>query len=643
MLKVFRNQGKALRWIMGFILFLVAASMIITLVPNVFGPADGTGETLAEVNGSAVTVGHVDAELRQYRTSEMPPQALSMMAGNVLQNLISERVLFSEASNLGLVPTEEDVAEFLRDQLSDVLFPDGKFVGATAYEGFVRQQFRRTVAEFEREILYNLAIEVRLRRMVTDGVSVSDEEVRRRFHQENDRVKIEWAALDSEALRSEIDATPEALLAYFEGNQLRYRQPERRPLQLLTVRPDDAAEDHEVTDAEIELYYAQNQYRFEQPERVKVRHILFMADDEGEDGALREAEDVLRQVRDGADFEAMAAEHSDDPGNAQNGGDLGWVSQGMMDPAFEEASFALDVGELSVEPVKSDFGYHLIRVDDRESGSVKALSEVRDVIRGDLLAEKSQNDRYALMEGALEAAQQSAGALQSVADRMGLPFAEFDPFSRSELPAALPASSALVEAVFSQPVGEVFTATQEDTLYIGFSSEAVPARDSEYEEVSETVRQDYVQAEAANLGRERAEELAQGARDADGNLAAAAQRSAVAVNTSDFVRRDGDLAELGPVTALGEDVFAEEVGEVRGPVSVGSRWVVFRSLEQEAADESALATEGDALRETLLNEKRNQLFEYFRQQKVREYSEKGAVIQYGDRIQAYLGLMQDYT
>ena len=643
MLKLFRNRGKALRWIMGGILFLVAASMVITLVPNVFGPADPASEVLAEVSGQPVTTSDVEAALRQLRANNIPPEVLSMNAGSIIENLIAERVLFAESSALGIMPTEEELARWLQEILPDALFPGGQFVGARAYEGFIRQQLRQTVTEFERRVLYELAIELRLRRMVTDGISVTDQELKQRFHETNDSVQVEWVSVDADGLQSQVSPSSEQLREYFESNKLRYRQAEQRPLRLLTVDPQGIAEQHDISDSEIELYYSQNQYRFEQPERVKLRHILFMTEDESEeqsDATLGEAEGVLQQLRDGADFAEMAKEHSDDPGNADRGGDLGWVSRGMMDPAFEEAGFALQVGAMTPAPVKSQFGYHLIRLDEWQTGSVKPLSEVREVIRGDLQAERSQSDRYALVERALTAAEQADGDLRGAAEQIGVPFQEFPPFSRSELPATLPKSASLIQAIFDQPVGEVFTASQEETVYIGFVTETVPARDSTFEEVDSTVRQDYVVTEAANLARERAGTLAENAREASAGLASAARRMSLAVVTSDFVRRDGDLGELGPVSALGEEAFTKMDGEIQGPVAIGSRWVVFRTIELRQADEAALAAEGDSLRQTLLSEKRNRMFDYFREQKVREYTENGLVLRYEDRIQAYLGLLQ---
>ncbi len=644
MLKLFQNQGKAVRWLMGIILVLVAGSMVITLIPNVFGPADPTsGDVLAEVDGFAVTTRDIELELRQQRAGGVPVEAIAMMAGGVLENLIAERVLLSEAGQLGLIPSDEDLAAWLREYLPDVLFPDGNFIGGPAYEGFVRQQFRRTVPEFEREVLQSIAIDQRLRRMVTDGVRVTEDELKRRYHDERDSIRIEWVGVDADRFRQSVSPTEDHLREYFDGNKLRYRHAERRTLRLITIAPDAAAAGGDVDDAEIELYYSQNQYRFEQPERLKVRHILFMTMDKTEEDteqARRKAEEILAQLEDGADFEALAKEHSEDPANANTGGELPWFGRGEMDPAFEEASFGLQVGELADAPVLSQFGYHLIRLDDRESGSVKPLSEVRDVIRDDLLAERSQTERYALMERAMEQAEAAGPALESVADRLGLPFQEFPAFSRADLPDALPKESALVQAIFEEPIGEVFSISSEATLYLGIVTAMEPARDALYDEVEPTVRRDFIDTESASLARQRSEDLATEARDGNASLAVAARKYGLVPETTDYVQRDGDIEGIGPVDALGEDAFAKTNGEVMGPTAVGNRWIVFRTLDLRVADEAGIATEGEALRRTILNEKRRDVFEYFRQTKVREYTENRQLRRYDNRIQSYLQSMR---
>ena len=645
MLKLFQNQGKVLRWTMGVILFLVAGSMVITLVPNVFGPAGpGAPDVLAEVAGVTVTTGDVELELREHRANNVPPEAISMLASTAIDSLIAERVLFSEAAALGLVPSEEELAQWIREQLPDVLFPGGEYIGGDAYQRFVRQQFRRTVPEFERDLLEQIAIGQNLRQLVTDSVRVTEEEVAKRYHERNDAVQIEWAAIAASSVASEVSPTEEQLRQYFESNRLRYRHPERRPLQLITIAPDSAASDVEITEAEVQLYYGQNEYRFENPERVKLRHILFMTLEKAEEEqqqALEDAEGVLAELRAGGDFEALAREHSEDPGNADKGGDLGWVSRGMMDPAFEEAGFALqDVGEISSAPVKSEFGYHLIRLDDRQAPSVKPLEEVRDVIVDDLRAERSQGERFALIERAMTAAEESGGQLSRVAADLGLGYQEFPAFGRDEIPDGLPKATTLVEAVFQQLSGQVFTTADQDTVYIGFVSEPVLARDAEFEEVHGTVLRDYIDTEAANIARQRSEQLAQSAKDGGGSLAAAAAQHGAQRATTDFVKRDGEADDLGSVSALGEDAFSKVNGEVQGPVAVGERWVVFRTVEMRPADESMLGDSREQLRQELMQEKRALVFEYFQQDKLREYSDAGLVVRYPVRIQQYLQAMQ---
>ena len=113
------------------------------------------------------------------------------------------------------------------------------------------------------------------------------------------------------------------------------------------------------------------------------------------------------------------------------------------------------------------------------------------------------------------------------------------------------------------------------------------------------------------------------------------------MSSTEFLKRDGELEGIGPVSLLGPDAFTKTSGELQGPVAAGNLWIVFRTLELQTAEESALTTEGEELRATLLSEKRNGIFDYFRQQKLREYSENGLLVRYGDRIQSYLRSMQN--
>lgn len=627
---------------MGALLFLIAGSMVITLVPSVFSTQQGgaDAQVLVEIGDRAVTLADLDAGIRQYvRTGNIPPESLAFLANNTVDNLIGERVLMNEADELGLIPTEEELAQWIRDQLPDLLFPNGKYVGTAAYRGFVQQQFQKTIPEFEADLLEDIAIETRLKRLVTDSVSVSDEEIENIFHQRNDTVRIEWTAVERDDLRSAVSVADEELAEYFEANKLRYRKQEERACKLISIGANYATDNIDLSATEIELYYAQNQYRFENPERYQARHILFSTMEKSEeetDEARKKAEDVLQQLRDGGDFAALAAEHSEDPANADSGGALGWVTQGTMVPEFEQAMFALEVGEMSPAPVKTEFGYHLIRVDAKEAGRVKPLEEVRERIREDLIIERSQSTRLELVDNALAAAQEHGVDLEKAGSAVNLPVQVFEPFSRADMPPDLPKASRLVSAIFEEAAEEVFSVTQDGTLYIGVVTGVTPARDGALEEFRDTVRENYIDDETSKLARAKAEALVEKARENAGNLAAAARALGLKTSKSDFVKRSDSIEGIGRIETLGPEAFEKVDGSTIGPVGLGSRFIVYRSLDLKKADEIALEDEGPEIRESQLDLKRNRMFNYFRAQKLKEYADSGRIIRYESRIQEYL-------
>ncbi len=153
------------------------------------------------------------------------------------------------------------------------------------------------------------------------------------------------------------------------------------------------AEDIKVSDKEVEEYYKLHKDKYKEKEAVKARHILVKVDKDGDKKAWSAAEKKAEMIREkavkGSDFAALAKEYSDDPGSKSNGGDLGFFTRGRMVPEFEKAAFSLKKGEIS-QPVKTAFGYHVIKLEDKKKGHQKTLDEVREEIRQELLKEKQK-------------------------------------------------------------------------------------------------------------------------------------------------------------------------------------------------------------------------------------------------------------
>lgn len=156
-----------------------------------------------------------------------------------------------------------------------------------------------------------------------------------------------------------------------------------------------------ITDDEIETYYKGHEEEFTNPESAKARHILLKVPEGADEKAWKETEskakDIKKKLENGEDFAELAKKYSDDPGSKNKGGDLGFFTKGRMVPEFESAAFSLKPGELS-DPVKTNFGYHIIEVQEKKAASTKTLAEVQAQIRQTLQTEKQQQLQGALIE-----------------------------------------------------------------------------------------------------------------------------------------------------------------------------------------------------------------------------------------------------
>lgn len=190
------------------------------------------------------------------------------------------------------------------------------------------------------------------------GVSVTDDDVDRAI----------------EGIRTQVggQAALEEALAQYGMTISDLRRSERTELEIRAI----LAPTIHPTEAELRAYFTDNQDRYGQPEEVRVQHILVATESE--------ALDVKKELAAGADFAELAKERSLDAQTKDQGGELGWIQKGQLDPAFEEAAFALEPGEVS-DPVETSYGWHVIRVEERKAAQPATYEEVRDRVRQDYI------------------------------------------------------------------------------------------------------------------------------------------------------------------------------------------------------------------------------------------------------------------
>ncbi len=636
MFNLFRSQKQAVKIFLGGLLMIVAVSMVITLIPGTLNTDVNPNDTvLAEVGGLEVTIQDVQARLRDYSQSgQIDAATLSFLGRQIVDNQIGDLVLLHEADELGLSVGEEELAMWLKQQLP-FLFQNGAF-GADQYRAFVTQRYGKSVPQYEEEVRRRLIVDVRLKRMVTDNVLVTDEELKEIFRIQNEKTKIEFVKVQTADFNSQIKPTGQQISKFYESRKQQYRIPETRSFKLMVV-DDSSLPPVELSDAEIARYYRQNRQRFEVSERIRASHILFTTDgksDEEKTALQEKAQSILAEIKQGADFAELAQEHSGDPGTAPKGGDLGWITRGQMVPNFEQASFALKAGEIS-DVITTDYGFHIINMHERQNSHVQALDEVLDEIRQEITQDRSYSARMKIVDDSIATARKFGKDMESAGQQLNLPVRTLTNIKRGEQPPGLEGLANLLTSVFATADGEVVSSNQEGKTALAVVTEIVPSRQAELSEVRGDVEQQYVAQEARRLAEGRAKELAETAKESK-NLEAAARRYRLQTTASDFVARGDSIPELGAARLIGDEGFQGEPGTIVGPVNAGGDWAVLRVLDHQDAEMFRFDDERAKLLESERSRRQEEIFNLFKGDVRKRFEAEGKIKRYETRIENYL-------
>src|SRR5712692_4192606 len=388
MLNALRKKNLGVRILLGVVLGMISIGMLVYLIPGQGGSTTSAGDVVAEVGGQPVTVLEVQQQLQRQTSGRSIPRALQpLYAQQIMNQLIYERMLELEAKRLGIRASGEELAERIR-QLLPAALAGGTFVSRERYDAEVQQRFGMSVAEFE-ELIRQGLLEEKFRRLVTDGISVTPEEVQQEFRRRNEKVKIEYVLIKPDELESKVGVADAELVSYFEKNKARYVVPERRVVRFALLDLNQLRQRISVSDEELRAYYNEHIEVYRIQNRVRVNHILFKTigktDAEVEE-IRKKAEEVLKKARHGAKFEDLAKQYSEDT-TKDKGGDLGWIVQGQTVPEFEKAAFTLPPSSIS-DLVRTQYGFHIIKVMEHQAARTQSFEEVRGSILPVLAGEK---------------------------------------------------------------------------------------------------------------------------------------------------------------------------------------------------------------------------------------------------------------
>lgn len=504
---------------------------------------------VATVNGHQILSKDVDLQaqhLRRRLEQIYGPEAAQALARynvreQALEQLIDQQLVLDEANHLGLRISDAALEQMIEGQTAFQV--DGHF-DLAIYQTALRNENMRP-SDFESEVRLEMLQQL-MQRMVTETVQISDAEMRQIYDQLNLNLAMSYVEISYKDLESSISPTEKQIDDFFQAHREQFREPERISFDFVRYDPDKLAAKVDPSDKEIQNYYnRQRDSALTHPEQVRARHILIAVAPDAtpaqKAAAKAKAEDLLRQIKGGADFAKLAKQYSDDPGNKNSGGDLGYFEQSQMVKPFADAAFRMKAGELAV--VETQFGYHVIQVEDHKLAHVDTLEEARPQIIETLRHRAGAELAHQAIDQDLAEALNGKG-LQQLADKRGLDLVKTPMLAATETTAEITEPTLVVEAFKLNP-NDVRVINGRDAQYIVKLVDRKPSYLPKLADIKPKVRDALVRQMAEAKAQERAAAFLKQVKDPKGFAAAAAAAKLAVHTTGDFSRANGSVPGIG--------------------------------------------------------------------------------------------------
>jgi len=655
MIRFLQTPGPLKKYLLGGLLLLICVSMVWYLVPSsgntgysfgaptkgVVAQVDGGDISADEVRTTARQMAQQEAQRYGEMASKIMPFLIQQETMRAVDQLINRQALLSEAGRMGLRVSPEEVKDELQHgRYAATFFPGGNFIGQVEYEDML-QRANLTPAKFE-EAVGNDILLTKLQALISGSAIVTEAEIHEQFIKQNSKVKFDYAVLKQDDLRKGLHPTDAELKAFYESHKAGYANsvPEKRKVKYAVIETGKAAAGVQVTQDDLRAYYDQHRDQYRVPEQVKVSHILIKTPLPGPDGkvdekgvaeAQRRAEDLLKQLKGGAKLEDLAKKYSEDPGSAKQGGSLGWIGRGQTVPEFEKTAFSLPKGQIS-DLVKSSYGFHIIRVDDKQEAHAKTLDEVKAEIEPILKHQKgqqiAQNEAEELLKQARAQGLDAAAAVQHI------PVINSDFFARKDMLPGLGPATQFMDAVFStaeKSPPDVAPASQGIVVFQLLA--AKPPATPTFEEIRSRVEEEFKSERSSVLLSQKIQELSDRAK-AEHDLKRAAKELGATMKTSDFVLPDGQVPDVGSMSGQASVAFNMKPGEISGPINSGTDAVVLAVLENQQPTDADYAAKRDQIRDQLLLQKQQERFTLFVSSLVDEMTRSGKIKKNEEEIKA---------
>jgi peptidyl-prolyl cis-trans isomerase D len=629
MIRFLQTDNRLTKALLVVIIGAASISMVVYLIPGLTGAGASSpdayavvyphwysrilssGDTVSQTRVQQVAENQLRQRGPQYANNPMLVQFFEQQVG---QQLVQQQVLLQEAHRLGVTATDDDVRTYLRTgPTGQVIFPGGKYIGDQAYAQLVNDRLNMSVKDFEDGIKDDITAR-RLQALITSGVTVSDQEVRSTYIKQNIKIKFDYAVISSDDLQKTINPSDSDLEAFFKKNAARYANavPEERKITYFAFNASQIPGGvPQPAQQQIQQYYNEHVGDYAVPEQARSRHILISvpegADAKTDAAAKGKAEMILKQLQAGGSWTDLAKKYSEDPGSKDTGGELGFAQRGKMVPAFDNAIFTQKIGDIAI--VKSNFGYHIVQVEERQTAHTKPLGEVQ----ADILAALERLESAVAQQGYAQTLTSEAikNGLEKTASAHHLEIVTSQPVERNGVIPALPDGAQLLAKAFTAKQGDPPQSAPTGEGYAIFQITGVaPAHAPTFADWKSHVLDDHRDEQLPALLTAKTKDLADKAQ-AMNDLAKAAKAVGATVKTSDLVGTTGQVPDFGEVGEVAPQLFEMNVGAFSGPINTGRTGVVVKIVDKQQPTIDDVAKNLDQTRDQLLDERRNEAFSVF--------------------------------
>ena len=614
MFNLFRSNAKITRFLLGGLLLIVAASMVTYLIPS-SGLTSATSTSdgvIADVGGARITADEAKAQVdRLVAGGRLPREAVDAYLPQLLDQMIEDRAVLYSFEKMGLTVSDEEVLLQMMSMYPQV-FKDGKLTSTDQLAQLFESQMRLSLTEGVEAMRRDLLLK-KVQNLTYSAVVIAPPEVDKALTQKHQTAKIEYIAFPPAKFRGQVNPTPEELRKNYEANRAQYALPETLSFQVLVADQAKMAQSLTISEAQLRSAYSGSMDNFRFPERAKVRHILLMTQgksDAEKKAALSKAQDLLKQVTGGGDFAELAKKNSQDPGSAQNGGDLGFIVRGQTVPEFEKFVFAAKPKDIS-GVITTEYGYHIIQVLEKEPARVKPFEEVKASLEEQLKKQGVGDKMQAAADQARAALQKAPGSAAEVAKQLSL---ELITVSKADAGQPIPnlgpspEITAAVAAMKPNDVSDVLVLAGNRLAVVVFN-EKTPPRPAEFADVQFKVRDQIVASASQKLADEAAKKAAEQIRGGADLAKVAAAFKLEVTKSIDFTPTDS-VEGLGPAATINM-VFSQPVGTVTGPLMIQGRNIVYKVTGQQTPNLKNYAHEREAVSAELKQQKARMMYDLF--------------------------------